>query len=898
MACTGVLPRYVFVIQCIFANGPGDDLYLYLVKKGRLPQEETKKVIAQLTGAVAYTHAQNCAHRDLKLENILLDKHNDVKLADFGFTREYSPHSLLETVCGTTCYMAPEMLMHKKYSGEAVDVWSLGVILYTLLFGEMPFEEDVELETKMKILSDEPRYPDPEIIGHPLSLVQSMLSKDPRTRPSLTNILNNPWLEKHGSTQRDILNEKEPKPFSTRAEKRLIRTFRAAHFDMDKVAESVLLAKCDPTAGLWALSLRREMKIESKRSNRASLNITKLSISRRNSTTSQKEKTPLLKSLSRRSGSASRSASLVPASPVSPKHKTSSWTNASNASPGPVPVIEVEPAPETQQATRTLSKSKSAGLLLGTQSLNPQQNQGVSPAKSMSTVTTDKKKHLGTSFKNALMKFVMPSHSKRKLVQKKSANSLLSGLVDNLSKHSSSDRERMKEMERAYKSDVKTAAISASSSSGPHSPPNTAVESKQAASPQANDTPLKSDSAPAGNDSVSSAYANTSSDFKYTSSPRHSDDLDPRSSVDNSDLVMTPTLRARHSRPVSQISQFSQISGFSQISSLSQLSSATSQISQDLSASEISVNGGGSRSQHPLGQHHQILGRTSTSSSFSSLQSAKRRHNKSHSKASSTSSISVHSRSPTRRHSGVNSPDSQQSERRSKSRRGSKSKSSDILNGSSSQFSTSATSNRYNIGTSFPRMFSSSTSANSMRSATFPKWSSSASMFSNGGSSNGGGDSGLASASSSSGINGNGGSRFNESAVFGSKKPSSRRRLITATSRSFSPRSNGGSSSLRNGMHRSSSSRSRKKETPIEEEVESDENEVATVGLGLGVYGGPGAAAVNGRADLLESQEEGDFHDVEEDEDTVHPHRRKAGYEDTEQGEIPKAEALQSQSQS
>lgn len=883
----------------LLLTNPGDDLYLYLVKKGRLPQEETKKVIAQLTGAVAYTHAQNCAHRDLKLENILLDKHNDVKLADFGFTREYSPHSLLETVCGTTCYMAPEMLMHKKYSGEAVDVWSLGVILYTLLFGEMPFEEDVELETKMKILSDEPRYPDPEIIGHPLALVQSMLSKDPRTRPSLTTILNNPWLEKHGSAQRDILNEKEPKPFSTRAEKRLIRTFRAAHFDMDKVAESVLLAKCDPTAGLWALSLRREMKMESKRSNRASLNLTKLSISRRNSTTSQKEKTPLLKSLSRRSGSASRSASVVPASPVSPKHKTSSWTNASNTS-APVPVIEVEAAPENQQATRILSKSKSAGVLLGTQfgpQLNLQQNQVVSPAKSMSTVTTDKKKHLGASFKNAFMKLVMPSHSKRKLIQKKSANSLFSGLMDNLSKHSSSDKERMKEKERAYKSDVKTATISASSSSGPHSPPNAAVDPKPA-SPKANGTPLKSDSAPAGNDSVNSAYTNNSADFKYTSSPRHSDDLDPRSSVDNSDLVMTPTLRARPSRPVSQISQFSQISGFSQISSLSQLSSATSQISQDLSASEISVNGGatgGGRAQHPLGQRP-ILGRTSTSSSFSSLQSAKRRHNKSHSKASSTSSISVHSRSPSRRQSGVNSPDSQQSEKRSKGRRGSKSKSSDILNGSSSsQFSTSAMSNRYNIGTSFPRMFSSSTSANSMRSATFPKWSSSASMFSNG-SSSGGGDGGLASASSSSAINGNG-SRFNESAVFGSKKPSSRRRLITATSRSFSPRSSGGSSSMRSGMHRSSSSRSRKKETPIEEEVESDENESATVGLGIGVIGGSGATT-NGRAGLLESQEEGEFHDVEEEEETVHPRRRKAGYEDTEPDESLEAEALPSQTQS
>ena len=118
-----------------------------------MAENDVQRVFTQLVGAVSFVHNKGCVHRDLKLENILLDKHGNVKLVDFGFTREYAGStSYLQTWCGTICYSAPEMIKGEKYAGEKVDVWSLGIILYALLVGELPFDDDDESVTKTKIL--------------------------------------------------------------------------------------------------------------------------------------------------------------------------------------------------------------------------------------------------------------------------------------------------------------------------------------------------------------------------------------------------------------------------------------------------------------------------------------------------------------------------------------------------------------------------------------------------------------------------------------------------------------------------------------------------------------------------------------------------------------------------
>lgn len=153
-----------------------------------------KKIFRQLVDAIGYCHSKNFVHRDLKLENILLTDEGDVKVIDFGFTREYSKNSLLSTYCGSVAYAAPEMIAGTKYSGPAVDIWSLGVILFTLVCGYLPFDDDNETVIQKKITSLEYVIPD-SVDPVCRDLITKILQLDGSKRLSIQNILNHPWLQ-------------------------------------------------------------------------------------------------------------------------------------------------------------------------------------------------------------------------------------------------------------------------------------------------------------------------------------------------------------------------------------------------------------------------------------------------------------------------------------------------------------------------------------------------------------------------------------------------------------------------------------------------------------------------------------------------------------------------------
>ncbi|KZV86894.1 Pkinase-domain-containing protein, partial [Exidia glandulosa HHB12029] len=180
---------YIWLVTELCAGG---ELFDYLVEKGRLSEEETRAIFGQLCLAVAYIHEKGVVHRDLKLENVLLDERCRVKLGDFGFTREFERGSLLDTFCGTTGYASPEMLLGKKYHGQEVDIWSLGIIVYALLTGTLPFDDDDEDVMRDKIIKGD--YDDPEwLTPDARDIIRRILVQDPSKRLSIAQILAHKW---------------------------------------------------------------------------------------------------------------------------------------------------------------------------------------------------------------------------------------------------------------------------------------------------------------------------------------------------------------------------------------------------------------------------------------------------------------------------------------------------------------------------------------------------------------------------------------------------------------------------------------------------------------------------------------------------------------------------------
>ncbi|KAF9478577.1 Pkinase-domain-containing protein [Pholiota conissans] len=199
-------------IGIILEYASGGELFDHILAHRYLRERDAAKLFSQLISGVWYIHQKKIVHRDLKLENLLLDRHRNVIITDFGFANRFEHRSddLMQTSCGSPCYAAPELVISEGlYVGSAVDIWSCGVILYAMLAGYLPFDDDpanpdgdnINLLYKY-IVSTPLSFPE-YISAEARDLLSMMLVPDPARRTSLDGVMRHPWLSVYHNVRTD-----------------------------------------------------------------------------------------------------------------------------------------------------------------------------------------------------------------------------------------------------------------------------------------------------------------------------------------------------------------------------------------------------------------------------------------------------------------------------------------------------------------------------------------------------------------------------------------------------------------------------------------------------------------------------------------------------------------------
>lgn len=199
-------PEQLFLIM-EYCNG--GELFDHIVEKGRLEEKEACRILHQIISGVEQIHRVNVVHRDMKPENLLLDEHGNIKIVDFGLSNMFRDGQLLKTACGSPCYAAPEMIADQWYVPSLCDVWSCGVIVFALVCGFLPFEDDNHAELYRKILNAE--YTIPRFVSKDArELIRAMLTTDPEKRATIADLRQMEWFQQIPDAASSDAGERAP----------------------------------------------------------------------------------------------------------------------------------------------------------------------------------------------------------------------------------------------------------------------------------------------------------------------------------------------------------------------------------------------------------------------------------------------------------------------------------------------------------------------------------------------------------------------------------------------------------------------------------------------------------------------------------------------------------------
>nr|XP_057945999.1 MAP/microtubule affinity-regulating kinase 3a isoform X8 [Doryrhamphus excisus] len=245
-------------LYLVMEYASGGEVFDYLVAHGRMKEKEARAKFRQIVSAVQYCHQKRIVHRDLKAENLLLDADMNIKIADFGFSNEFTVGNKLDTFCGSPPYAAPELFQGKKYDGPEVDVWSLGVILYTLVSGSLPFDGQNLKELRERVLRGKYRIPfymstDCE------NLLKRFLVLNPAKRGTLEQIMKDRWINA-GFEEDELKPYVEPELDIT--DQKRIDVMVGMGYNLDEIQDSLAKMKYDEITATYLLLGRKASELE------------------------------------------------------------------------------------------------------------------------------------------------------------------------------------------------------------------------------------------------------------------------------------------------------------------------------------------------------------------------------------------------------------------------------------------------------------------------------------------------------------------------------------------------------------------------------------------------------------------------------------------------------------
>lgn len=246
------------MLYLVSEYAPNGEIFDYIARHGRMSEPDARRKFWQIISAVEYCHDRHVVHRDLKAENLLLDANMNIKIADFGFGNFFKEGEQLATWCGSPPYAAPEVFEGKKYIGPQVDVWSMGVVLYVLVCGALPFDGPTLQELRDRVVSGRFRIPyfmSTECEG----LIRRMLVLEPSRRYTIVKIKEHEWMLMDGAGIRSCPPSPtlQPKNNVGQYNEQILRIMQSLGIDQQKTLESLQKDAYDHLTAIYYLLLDR-----------------------------------------------------------------------------------------------------------------------------------------------------------------------------------------------------------------------------------------------------------------------------------------------------------------------------------------------------------------------------------------------------------------------------------------------------------------------------------------------------------------------------------------------------------------------------------------------------------------------------------------------------------------